>query len=170
MSIAHYITYYESPLGTITLTAAGDAITGLWMENQPKKILQDAIVCHCNAHTALQSACIWLNLYFSGEQPKTDTVILRPHGTAFQKSVWNKLLAIPYGQTVSYGQIAKEIAQERNVPKMSAQAVGNAVGKNPISIIIPCHRVIGANGKLVGYAGGLSYKQFLLTHEANHKK
>ena len=106
----------------------------------------------------------WLDSYFSGD-PAEVTFPLNPHGTAFQKQVWEILLTIPYGKTTTYGAIAREMARRAGREKMSAQAVGQAVGKNPISILIPCHRVVGVNGKLTGYAGGLDRKEWLLRHE-----
>jgi len=106
----------------------------------------------------------WLDMYFAGQIP--DFLLrLSPQGTAFRQSVWNMLLAIPYGQTTSYGEIAAEIGRRRQTEKMSAQAVGGAVGHNPIAIIIPCHRVIGKDGSLTGYGGGLWRKEWLLQLE-----
>jgi len=114
--------------------------------------------------TVFKETKIWLDLYFSGNIPDF-TPPLSLNGTAFQLEVWNILLGIPYGQTISYGDIAKQLAARKKVPHMSAQAVGNAVGKNPIPIIVPCHRVIGSDGSLTGYAGGLDKKSFLLSLE-----
>lgn len=114
--------------------------------------------------TVFKETKIWLDLYFSGNIPDF-TPPLSLNGTAFQLEVWNILLGIPYGQTISYGDIAKQLAARKKVSRMSAQAVGNAVGKNPISIIVPCHRVIGSDGSLTGYAGGLERKSFLLSLE-----
>ena len=109
-------------------------------------------------------AKVWLDGYFSGN-PAELSFPLNPHGTSFQKQVWEILLTVPYGKTTTYGAIAREIALRTGKEKMSAQAVGQAVGANPISILIPCHRVVGANGKLTGYAGGLDKKEWLLRHE-----
>ena len=106
----------------------------------------------------------WLDMYFAGQIPDF-LPRLSPQGTAFRQSVWDMLLAIPYGQTTSYGELAKEIASRRQTEKMSAQAVGGAVGHNPIAIIIPCHRVIGKDGSLTGYGGGLWRKEWLLQLE-----
>jgi methylated-DNA-[protein]-cysteine S-methyltransferase len=112
----------------------------------------------------LEAARTWLENYFAGERPEPQQLPLNPKGTEFQKRVWRLLLEIPYGQVTTYGALAAKLAQERG-GKMSAQAIGGAVGRNPISIIIPCHRVIGANGRLTGYAGGLWRKQALLRLE-----
>ena len=142
---------YHSPLGNIVLTSDGSALTGLlFAEATNGEQAQDI--------PPLADACRWLDLYFSGAKPDF-TPRLAPRGTPFQQSVWRELLTIPYGQTVSYGHIAK-LLQCR-----SAQAVGGAVGRNPIALIIPCHRVIGSDGHLTGYAYGLDRKQWLLSHE-----
>ena len=107
----------------------------------------------------------WLNRYFNGEKPCPNELDLAPIGSKFRKNVWDILCKIPYGKVITYNDIAKEIAKKRKINKMSAQAVGGAVGHNPISIIIPCHRVIGTNGSLTGYAGGLDKKEYLLKLE-----
>ena len=154
---------YQSPLGSILIIADGEAITGLWMEGQSGR--PDDNIADTPGTTAIKNACAWLDMYFNGSHPSTAGLNLSPSGTEFQKIVWKHLLMIPYGQTVTYGDIAKAIAKEIGVERMSAQAVGGAVGANPISIIIPCHRVIGAGGKLTGYAGGIDKKQWLLDLE-----
>ena len=145
---------YCSPLGDIVLTSDGSALTGLrFAEATNGEPAQDI--------PPLADACRWLDLYFSGAKP--DFIPrLAPQGTPFQQSVWGELLAIPYGHTVSYGYIAQRLRCR------SAQAVGGAVGRNPIALIIPCHRVIGSNGQLTGYAYGLDRKQWLLSHETQH--
>ena len=145
---------YRSPLGDIVLTSDGSALTGLrFAEATNGEPAQDI--------PPLADACRWLDLYFSGAKP--DFIPrLAPQGTPFQQSVWGELLAIPYGHTVSYGYIAQRLRCR------SAQAVGGAVGRNPIALIIPCHRVIGSNGQLTGYAYDLDRKQWLLSHEAQH--
>ena len=145
---------YCSPLGDIVLTSDGLALTGLrFAEATNGEPAQDI--------PPLADACRWLDLYFSGAKP--DFIPrLAPQGTPFQQSVWGELLAIPYGHTVSYGYIAQRLRCR------SAQAVGGAVGRNPIALIIPCHRVIGSNGQLTGYAYGLDRKQWLLSHETQH--
>ena len=144
---------YPSPVGTLYLTADEGGLTGIWMH--PEKT-EDFPV--------LAQAKLWLDSYFSGN-PEEITFPLNPHGTAFQEQVWEILLTIPYGQTTTYGAIALEMARRCGKEKMSAQAVGQAVGANPISILIPCHRVVVAGGKLTGYAGGLDKKSWLLQHE-----
>ncbi len=144
---------YPSPVGTLYLTADEGALTGVWMH--PEKTEDLPILSHAKA---------WLDGYFSGN-PAEISFPLNPKGTAFQKQVWEILLTIPYGQTTTYGAIAREMAVRTGKEKMSAQAVGQAVGANPISILIPCHRVVGAKGKLTGYAGGLDKKERLLRHE-----
>ena len=145
---------YHSPLGDIVLTSDGLALTGLrFAEATNGEPAQDI--------PPLADACRWLDLYFSGAKPDF-TPRLAPQGTPFQQSVWRELLAIPYGHTVSYGYIAQRLHCS------SAQAVGGAVGCNPIALIIPCHRVVGSDGHLTGYAYGLDRKQWLLSHEAQN--
>ena len=144
---------YLSPVGTLYLTADTGGLTGIWMH--PEKT---------EAFPVLSQAKAWLDSYFSGN-PQAPDFPLNPHGTAFQQRVWGILLTIPYGKTTTYGSLAREMAQRCGREKMSAQAVGQAVGANPISILIPCHRVVGADGKLTGYAGGLGKKEWLLRHE-----
>lgn len=144
---------YSSPVGTLYLTADAGGLTGIWMH--PEKTEDFPVLSEGKA---------WLDTYFSGD-PAQITFPLNPHGTAFQRQVWDILLTIPYGQTTTYGAIAREMAIRMGKEKMSAQAMGQAVGKNPIGILIPCHRVVGANGKLTGYAGGLDKKEWLLRHE-----
>ena len=144
---------YPSPVGRLYLTADAGGLTGIWMH--PEKT---------EAFPVLSEGKAWLDTYFSGD-PAQITFPLNPHGTAFQRQVWDILLTIPYGQTTTYGAIAREMAIRMGKEKMSAQAMGQAVGKNPIGILIPCHRVVGANGKLTGYAGGLDKKEWLLRHE-----
>ena len=111
----------------------------------------------------------WLDRYFLGQNPKLDNIKLKLEGTDFRKLVWEILLNIPYGETTSYGQVANLVADRMGKKSMSAQAVGGAIGHNPISIIIPCHRVVGRNGELVGYAGGIDKKISLLELESQHK-
>ena len=155
-----YYSYYDSPLGKILLLSDGTALTGLYMEGQPGKngdMQADLPV--------FDQTRDWLDAYFRGESPEPKSLPLFPKGTPFQEAVWQILLTIPQGQTRSYGDIAREMAQRLGKDKMSAQAVGQAVGRNPISIIIPCHRVVGAKGQMTGYAGGLDKKIWLLKHE-----
>lgn len=158
-----YFTYYDSPIGLLTLFSDNRALTGLYTSKQTIPSLLNK-----QENTALsifKQSTAWLDNYFDGNNPCLNTIPILPKGTEFQTTVWEYLCHIPYGSTVTYGQIAKEIAKVRSVPRISAQAVGQAVGANPISIIIPCHRVIGKNGKLTGYAGGLDKKIWLLDHE-----
>jgi len=159
-----YTYEYESPVGTLTLAADGESLTGLWMKGQ--KYYASAL-CGGEEHKELPvftKTVKWLDAYFRGEnlQPLPP---LAPKGSDFQKQVWEILCAIPYGTTVTYGDIAVQIAKKRGIPRMAAQPVGGAVGHNPISILIPCHRVVGKDGSLTGYAGGIDKKVFLLRLE-----
>ena len=159
-----YLHYYESPLGRITVASDGAAVTGLWFEGQKyygAGIQNGATEAE---RPEFRRVDLWLDRYFAGEDPGP-VPMLAPRGTPFQQSVWKILRAIPYGATSTYGEIAMQIARERGFASMSAQAVGSAVGRNPISILIPCHRVIGADGRLTGYAGGLWRKEALLRLE-----
>ena len=159
-----YTCKYKSPLGDILLAADAIGLTGLWFERQKyfAKTLPDE---HISQETAiLTEAKKWLDVYFTGEEPQF-TPPLHPAGSEFRQDVWQILLQIPYGKTVTYGHIASEIAEIKKLPRMSAQAVGGAVGHNEISIIIPCHRVVGTNGRLTGYAGGIEKKIALLELE-----
>ena len=156
------VTIYHSPIGPLWLTTSGEALTGLWM-HPAEGTAPDG------ADPVLQKTKRWLDCYFLGKHPSLDQLPLSPAGTDFQRLVWEILLTIPYGATRTYGDIAREAAARLGKEKMSAQAVGGAVGHNPISIIIPCHRVIGAKGALTGYAGGLEKKEWLLRHEEEHK-
>lgn len=146
-----YITHYPSPVGMLTVRSDGDAITGLWMA-LPGAVRDELPV--------FATARDWLDRYFRGEQPDPKELPLSPAGTEFQKQVWDRLLAVPFGETKTYGDIAREIGRPR-----ACQAVGQAVGRNRIAIIIPCHRIIGADGSLRGFAGGLEMKRQLLNHE-----
>ena len=153
----------SSPLGGILLASDGEALTGLWFEGQryapapPPGAPEPPL-------PVLREAERWLTVYFSGHQPSF-TPPLRPAGTPFQRTVWDLLLRIPRGETISYGALAEQTAAVLGRPRMSAQAVGGAVGRNPIALIIPCHRVVGADGRLTGYAGGLWRKERLLALE-----
>lgn len=159
-----YTMHYDSPLGGILLAADEQGFTGLWFDGQ-KYFARTLSADHREQKTpALACAKRWLDLYFSGQEPDF-TPPLHPIGSPFQKEVWELLLQIPYGQTTTYGALAKQLAAKRGLSRMSAQAVGGAVGHNEISIIIPCHRVVGTNGSLTGYAGGIDKKVKLLTLE-----
>ncbi len=159
-----YTCTIDTPLGAMTASAEKGALTGLWFIGQkyyPSKT--DRWVCEPDS-TVFQALRVWLADYFSGRDSIPE-LRLDPQGTTFQKAIWEILLRIPYGQITTYGQIAKELAVGRGLSFMSAQAVGGAVGHNPISILIPCHRVVGSNGNLTGYAGGLEKKEALLQLE-----
>ena len=149
-----------SPLGALTMAEENDALTGLWLEGQ--KYFPSLLDDRWEQTPVLSLAEDWLNRYFVGERPEPPAFPINPRGTDFQRQVWGALMEIPYGQTTTYAAIAKRIAQSRGVAHMSAQAVGNAVGHNPISILIPCHRVLGSRSQLTGYAGGLERKKWLL--------
>lgn len=182
----HVITYH-SPIGKIILAGRGEFLTGLWFEGQKyfgaglerQEISEDK-----EPTLVLKAAMDWLDQYFSGQCPDIGGLPLKPSGTDFQKEIWRILCEIPYGKTMTYGKIAEQISRDYfvregilgdNLPrskkprKMSPQAVGGAVGHNPISIIIPCHRVLGADGSLTGYAGGVDRKLWLLQHENNYR-
>ena len=159
-----YTQHYESPLGGILLAADDIGLTGLWFEGQ-KYFARTLDAVHQEQETAvLSEASRWLDVYFGGQEPDF-TPPLHPAGSAFQQEVWALLRRIPCGQTTTYGALAKQLAAERGLSRMSAQAVGGAVGHNAISIIIPCHRVVGTNGSLTGYAGGIDKKAALLRLE-----
>lgn len=161
-----YIQEYNSPLGSITIASDEASVTGIWFENSRffSKALSGKYINQATA--AAEQAVHWLDIYFNNKIPDfTPPLLLK--GTDFRMTVWKMLLDIPYGKTVSYGDIAKVIAKRRGIEKMSAQAVGNAVGHNPISIIVPCHRVVGSKGSLTGYGGGIKRKKELLRLESN---
>ena len=159
-----YTHHFASPLGGITLASDGEALTGLWFDGQ--KYFADTLL---PAHEekdlpVFGQAARWLDLYFRGQVPGfTPPLCLR--GSPFRRAVWALLLQIPYGETRTYGELAAQIAAQMGLPSMSAQAVGGAVGHNPVSLIVPCHRVIGADGSLTGYAGGVAVKEKLLALE-----
>ncbi|WP_165252973.1 methylated-DNA--[protein]-cysteine S-methyltransferase [Adlercreutzia sp. ZJ304] len=158
--------YKSEMLGDITVASDGKNIVGLWLSGQ--KYFEATIEGTTKSGDELpviKKTKKWLDSYFAGENPPISDLPLAPNGSTFRKRVWKKLCAIAYGQTRTYGDIAAELAREDGKTRMSAQAVGGAVGHNPISIIIPCHRVVGANGNLTGYAGGIDKKIYLLKHE-----
>jgi methylated-DNA-[protein]-cysteine S-methyltransferase len=160
------LSWYDSPIGKLLLSAGEDTLTGAWFDGQkyfPTQLPGQA--AWDDLHPVLLQAKDWLDRYFSGQRPDPAELNLAPEGSEFRRQVWNILLRIPYGQVTTYGAIAKELAEQRSLSSLSAQAVGGAVGHNPISIIIPCHRVLGSGGKLTGYAGGLNAKIWLLSHE-----
>ena len=162
--VMDYINHYDSPLGGITLASGGTALTGLWFDDQ--KYFGDTLTeeDEKNDLPVFAKATEWLDIYFSGKDPDFIPP-LSMRTTAFRKRVWEIMLEIPFGQTTTYGQIADRIAKEKGLPHMSAQAVGGAVGHNSISLIIPCHRVVGSDGSLTGYAGGIDKKIALLNLE-----
>lgn len=155
---------YDSPLGGITLASDGGALTGLRFDGGRYSASAPARPCGEADLPIFGEACRWLDLYFSGKAPDFSPK-LAPRGTAFSRIVWDILLTVPYGETVTYGEIAGRVAEAARVPRMSAQAVGGAVSRNPIALIIPCHRVVGAGGRLTGYAGGTERKALLLDLE-----
>lgn len=159
-----YISHYASPVGNILLAADNTGLTGLWFEGQKYFALSLDKEHEEKEIPLFEEVKQWLDIYFSGKEPDF-TVPLHFTGTAFQNGVWEILCTIPYGQTMTYGEIAKQIAVRKGLLHMSAQAVGGAVGHNEISIIVPCHRVVGADGSLTGYAGGIDKKIKLLQLE-----
>ena len=159
-----YISHYRSPLGDILLAADQNCLTGLWFEGQKYFALHLDKEREEKEIPVFEKTKEWLDIYFSGKEPDF-TVTLRFIGTDFQKEVWKILCSIPYGQTMTYGEIAGKLAEKRGKKSMSAQAVGGAVGHNRISILVPCHRVVGSDGSLTGYAGGIEKKVKLLTLE-----
>jgi methylated-DNA-[protein]-cysteine S-methyltransferase len=159
-----YIYHYHSPLGGITLSSNGTELTGLWFDGQ--KYFGDTLGEEYEEKNLpiFEETARWLDIYFSGKSPDF-TPALSMETTPFRKAVWKIMLTIPYGRTMTYGEIAKRIAKQKELPNMSAQAVGGAVGHNSISLIVPCHRVVGTNGSLTGYSGGIDKKVKLLTLE-----
>lgn len=148
-----YKTDYNSPLGNITLCSDGSNLVGVWFDGQKYFASTVKEMTEKNDLTIFSNVKNWLDRYFTGQNPKISELPLAPIGNEFRQAVWKLLCEIPYGETTTYGEIAKRLGKP-----MSAQAVGGAVGHNPISIIIPCHRVIGKNGSLTGYAGGIDKK------------
>ncbi len=162
----YYTADYSSPIGMLKLAADGKALVGLWIEGQ--KYYFATITGETKEDNKLpvfDNTKEWLNRYFAGEKPAISELPLAPIGGEFRQEIWEILCQIPYGQVITYGDIAKRMADKMNKKSMSAQAVGGAVGHNPISIIIPCHRVVGANGNLTGYASGVKRKLWLMAHE-----
>lgn len=159
-----YVSYYKSPIGNITMASDGESLCGLWFDGQKyfastvKGETEDKLL------PVFEQTKEWLDIYFSGNEPDF-TPKLSLDGSKFRKAVWDILLTIPYGSVMTYGEIAKILAKQRGILRMSAQAVGGAVGHNPVSIIVPCHRVVGTNGNLTGYAGGIDKKISLLKLE-----
>lgn len=163
--LVDYTTHYDSPLGGITLASDGEALIGLWFDGQ--KYFAEALDKHHEERNTLpifEETRHWLDIYFSGKVPDFKPKLCM-RASDFRKRVWEIMLTIPYGHTMTYGQIATVIAQERGLRTISPQAVGGAVGHNSISLIIPCHRVVGKSGSLTGYAGGIDKKLRLLQME-----
>ncbi len=161
-----YTYHCTSPIGGITLASDGEVLTGLWFEGQkyyPQNLVAESSEVKLPVFTETVK---WLDIYFGGKE-LSFTPPISLHTTPFRKVVYDILLTIPYGQTMTYGEIARILADQQGAEHMSAQAVGSAVGHNPVSIIIPCHRVVGADGSLTGYAGGLDKKKALLKLENN---
>ncbi len=163
----YYLTTHKTPIGNYTLACdENENLVGLWLEGQ--KYFLDTIKSKTTKNENLEifkKTKNWLDRYFKGEKPEISELPLFLFGSDFRKRVWQILTKIPYGKVCTYGDIAKIIAKEQNIEKMSSQAVGNAISHNPISIIVPCHRVVGKNGSLVGYAGGIEAKIKLLKLE-----
>lgn len=155
---------YISPIGKLLLISDGKSLTNLYIEGQKVFLSTNNTYIEKPDLEVFLISKKWLDMYFSGQVPNIK-INLQLKGSEFQKRVWNILLEIPYGKVITYKDIAQIIEKERGIKRMSAQAVGSAVGRNPISIIIPCHRVIGSNGKLSGYNGGIELKRKLLTIE-----
>lgn len=159
-----YTCTIDTPLGTMTASAENEALTGLWFIDQKHYPTKADTWVYNPDYSVFKMLRTWLSDYFSGKYP-VPSLNLNPKGTPFRRAVWDILLEIPTGEVTTYGKIAKKLAVNKNLPSMSAQAVGGAVGHNPISILIPCHRVIGSNGSLTGYDGGLDKKVTLLQLE-----
>ena len=158
-------TRIESPLGELRLAASETGLCALTMAGQRYEALHIPPEVPAGDSRLLRAGRDWLAGYFAGERPSPCALPLDLRGTPFQLRVWAALREIPYGETRSYGELAAKLTGERGIPRVSARAVGAAVGRNPISLIIPCHRVLGADGRLTGYAGGLERKRALLTLE-----
>lgn len=156
-------TTYESPLGTLTLYATESALVGLTFPTQSVTFSDTLVMVESNSLPILTTTVQWLDQYFSGQAP-TVSILLAPQGTDFQQKVWSQLQHIPYGTSLTYGELSQRVFNSP-VPK-GAQAIGSAVGANPISLIIPCHRVLGKGKALTGYTGGLSIKRALLSIES----
>jgi methylated-DNA-[protein]-cysteine S-methyltransferase len=160
-----FFSIYDSPIGKYTLVSSGDNLAGIWMVGQKYEDAMPTKITEKNDLPILNTTKTSLDRYFAGEKPNISELPLAPAGSEFRLAILDILCQIPYGEVVTYGDIAKKMAIKMNKKTMSSQAVGGAVGHNPISIIIPCHRVMGANGNLTGYAGGIDIKIKLLKLE-----
>lgn len=161
-----YKTTYLSPLGELMIASDGQNILGVWLKGQKYfAITVSEEMEEKDDIPVFVKTKKWLNRYFAGQKPSINELPLAPSGNEFRQNVWKLLCEIPYGETTTYGELARKIAKQMNKTSMSAQAVGGAVGHNPVSIIIPCHRVVGTNGSLTGYAGGIDTKIKLLELE-----
>ena len=162
----YYFHHYNYPIGKITLASNGTSIVGLWIENQRfyMDVLKDK-ECREKETEVIKLAKHWLDAYFNNKKPSASEVPVEFIGSDFRQQVWKILAQIPYGEVITYKAIAENIATQKGIDQMSAQAVGGAVGHNPISIIIPCHRVVGTDGNLTGYSGGIEVKTQLLAFE-----
>ena len=161
-----YTTEFDSPVGKITLAATNEKLVGLWLEGQDyfESTIHEEMKNNDNL-TLFKDVRNWLDRYFDKKRPAIDELPLSPVGSEFRQSVWRILCTVPYGEVTTYGKVADKIAKERDLAEMSAQAIGGALAHNPISIIIPCHRVVGSDGSLIGYAGGIDRKIKLLQYE-----
>lgn len=156
---------YESSVGMLTVYAEGGSIVGILSDGCKYPLADGESAVHTSEDPTLKLAADWLDRYFRGEKPESKELPLAPQGNDFRRTVWELLCEIPYGECVTYGELAREYCRRTGKSRMSAQAIGGAVGHNPIVIVIPCHRVIGADGSLTGYAGGLEVKRGLLELE-----
>lgn len=161
----YYSTTYSSPIGLLTLASKDEQLVGLWVEGQKYFGSRLGELQQQDDLPVFSQTKEWLDRYFAGEQPGISLVPLAPEGSEFRQAIWQILCDIPYGQTTTYGEIARQMAIKMGRPSMSSQAVGGAVGHNPVSIIIPCHRVVGSNLSLTGFASGLAKKIHLLELE-----
>ena len=159
-----YTQNYQSPLGEIVIASDGTAITGLWLVGQRHFDIELEGCITDKDLPIFDEVSHWLDIYFTGNNPG-EIPAVHMNGTLFQLEVWQILQTIPYGKLITYREIAELIAKKRGIAKMSARAVGNAIGRNPISILVPCHRVVGSDGKMTGYAGGIERKVKLLKLE-----
>lgn len=162
----YYMTVYQSPIGEITLASNGEALCGLWISGQ--KYFGDTVPkpMENSPHARpFPQTKLWLDRYFEGKRPRPNELPLAPLGSGFRQAVWRQLLEIPYGEVMTYGQIAKEVAAALGERKPKPRAVGGAVAHNPISLIIPCHRAVGSNGSLTGFSSGVDCKARLLAFE-----